>query len=428
MLNLNCVICAELFTQTADVYVTKCGHMFHYSCLCQWLERSKSCPQCRNKCTESNVHRVYFNLANLDNSTIDVGSLQEKLDNAQLKVQVTEKELRKAEEQIKTLKATQKKCMKTISGLEQKVQKNDFVILSYVEQLKIVKQQANEAESLRKEVKTLKEQITMMENVSSILTSTAQDAEKLLKEENNPMTLSVWVTTLKRELRTCESRKTDLRNVLKVVQSDLRREIDLRKKREDRLSQLESENYNLTLKISQIESEKEKQRLNETVIVDTPPKPNKSRLVNLQKETKRLSISPTTTQPAQKAEESDSPYLNIKSSSVPFSLLGLGLRGENRENTKHKDSNQNTDLWDKYTIFKKPRLMVPPNGSMKQGLTYDGLGGTTKLVEDQPEEDQTVLNKKSTSQSSLSNRLKAGKLRKFPSAGSASMDKFLNKN
>lgn len=424
MLNLNCVICAELFTQTADVYVTKCGHMFHYACLCQWLERSKSCPQCRNKCTESNVHRVYFNLANLDNSTIDIGSLQEKLDNAQLKIQVTEKELHKAEDQIKTLKATQKKCMKTISALEQKVQKNDFVVASYAEQLKLVKEQAKEAGSLRKEVKTLKDQITMMENVSSIITATAQDAEKLLKEESNPTTLSVWVSTLKRELRTCESRKTDLRNALKVVQSDLRRETELRKKTENRLVQLESEIYNLDLKLK---NEQEKHSLNKPV--PSPAASSSSntngRVAALQCETKRLSLSPTTSQP-KKVEDSDSPYFNIKSSGVPFSLLGLGLRGENRENTKNNQANYNSDLSDKYTIFKKPRLMMM-SSTLKPGLTYDGFGGTQKLVEQEEEKEDKIVTKKPTTQS-LNNRLKAGKLRKFPSAGSANIDKFLNKS
>ncbi|XP_055854117.1 E3 ubiquitin-protein ligase TRAIP [Episyrphus balteatus] len=434
MLNLNCVICAELFTHTADVYVTKCGHMFHYSCLCQWLERSKTCPQCRNRCTDANVHRVYFNLANLDTSTVDIGSLQEKLDNAELKVQVAEKDLRKAEEQVKNLKATQKKCMKTISGLEQKIEKNDFVILSYSEQLKMVKQQANEAESLRKEVKSLKDQITLMENVSSIITSTAQDAEKLLKEESNPMTLGVWVSALKRELRTCESRKMDLRNALKVVQNDLRREIDLRKKREERLSQLESENYNLSQKVIQLEFEKEKEKdkekTNKSHTNDSPSTSNHSnnnRVANLQKETKRLSLSPTVE--SKKIEDSDSPYFNIKSSGIPFSLLRLGgLKGENRENAINKELQYNSDLSEKYTIFKKPRLMIPPSGltsSLKPGLGYDGFGGTQKMIDE--EDKQRIINKKATTQS-LSNRLKAGKLRKFPSAGSGGMDNFLNKS
>lgn len=72
---------------------------------------SKSCPQCRNRCTDRNIFRVYFNLANLDVSRIDIGSLQEQLENANLKINIKEKELKKIEEEVKTLKGTQKKCM-----------------------------------------------------------------------------------------------------------------------------------------------------------------------------------------------------------------------------------------------------------------------------------------------------------------------------
>jgi len=72
---------------------------------------SKTCPQCRNKCTTRNIIRVYFNLANLDVSRIDVGSLQEQLDNANLAMKMKEKECHKVETQMKDLKETQKKCL-----------------------------------------------------------------------------------------------------------------------------------------------------------------------------------------------------------------------------------------------------------------------------------------------------------------------------
>lgn len=50
-------------------------------------------------------------MANLDSSRIDVGSLQDQLDNAQLQLKIKDKELEKAGEQIKNSKETQKKCM-----------------------------------------------------------------------------------------------------------------------------------------------------------------------------------------------------------------------------------------------------------------------------------------------------------------------------
>lgn len=196
------------------------------------------------------------------------------------------------------------------------------------------------------------------------------------------------------------------------------------------MSVLESENYSLTQRINELESEKEKEKLNKSYINDSPSTSKdakNSRLATLQNETKRLSISPTTGE-KKKIEDSDSPYLNIKSSGVPFSMLRLGsIRGHDRENAINKELNYNSDLSEKYTIFKKPRLTIPASGltsSLKPGLTYNGFGGTQKLID---EEEQLRLSYKKTSQS-LNNRLKAGKLRKFPSAGSAGIDKFLNKS
>lgn len=44
-------------------------------------------------------------------SHIDVGSLQEQLDNAKLSMKMVEKERNKDEQQIRDLKETQKKCL-----------------------------------------------------------------------------------------------------------------------------------------------------------------------------------------------------------------------------------------------------------------------------------------------------------------------------
>jgi len=47
----------------------------------------------------------------LDVSRIDVGSLQEQLDNAKLSMKMIEKERSKDEQQMRNLKETQKKCL-----------------------------------------------------------------------------------------------------------------------------------------------------------------------------------------------------------------------------------------------------------------------------------------------------------------------------
>ncbi|KAM8712759.1 hypothetical protein ACLKA7_013142 [Drosophila subpalustris] len=425
MLNLNCVICAELFTQSDEVYVTSCGHMFHHNCLMQWLERSKTCPQCRNKCTTRNIIRVYFNLANLDVSRIDVGSLQEQLDNANLAMKMKEQECHKVEAQMKDLKETQKKCLKTIAGLEQNLQKKDFVVSSYVAQIKLLKSDAQVVDQLRKENKSLKQQIHTMEGVSAILTASAADADRLLKNEANPHVLANWVSTLKRELRQCETKKTELRNVLKIVQNDLRKEMELKRKLEEQSSQLESDLYQAQEKIKSLQAQ--------TIDVDASNSSMglNTNLVSLQLEDRRSTISPTTKQNIKRIEESTSPYLNIKSSSVgmarflsvsnqPISKLSPIKRGSGISMTTGVVRKTSSDLSEKYSIFKKPRLLLgasSSNGAAAIGsnFAYNGVGGSEKIDPFAQRAEEEAAATGTTSSQPLANtvnlRLKSGSLR-----------------
>ncbi|XP_039482509.1 E3 ubiquitin-protein ligase TRAIP [Drosophila santomea] len=431
MLNLNCVICAELFGQADEVFATVCGHMFHHSCLNQWLDRSKTCPQCRNKCTTRNIFRVYFNLANLDVSRIDVGSLQEQLDNAKLSMKMVEKERSKDEQQIRDLKETQKKCLKTIAGLEQKVQKKDFLISSYVEQISILKSDAHVVDGLRKENKSLKSQIQAMEGMSAILAAGSADADRLLKNEADPHVLANWVSTLKRELRQCESKKTELRNVVKLVQNDLRKEIELKRKLEERVSHLESDLYQAQEKLHTFETK--------TVCLDSPNSSCglNSNILALKREERRTTISPTVKENIKRIEESTSPYLNIKSSSVGLAHLlntkgnigvakskispikGVGGGVSMSSGTIRKTS---SDLSEKYSIFKKPRLLLGSSSSSGLATTtgsnfvFNGMGGSEKVdpfAQRAEEESLSTVRSSTVLSRNVNQRLKAGSLRNF---------------
>ena len=39
VMNSSCDICRELFFAASDVFVTGCGHLFHYASLNQWIAR-----------------------------------------------------------------------------------------------------------------------------------------------------------------------------------------------------------------------------------------------------------------------------------------------------------------------------------------------------------------------------------------------------
>lgn len=75
----------------------------------QWMERSKSCPQCRFKCTERNIFRIYFNnQANLDTTQMNQANLLESLDNMTLQMREKEQSLKEVRQQKEKVEDTLK--------------------------------------------------------------------------------------------------------------------------------------------------------------------------------------------------------------------------------------------------------------------------------------------------------------------------------
>lgn len=249
-MNLNCPICAELFLPSDDVHCTTCGHLFHHQCLLQWLERSKTCPQCRNKCTAKNIFKVYFNQANLDTSRVDVGSLHEQLDNANLKIKMKEGEVNKAVREIAVLKDTQKKCMKTITALEDKVAQHKHLATTYAQQMQVLRNEIKVVESLRSENKALKGKLTLLDTVNDMITATYDETEKLLKEAKDVRALGICITSLKKELKNADIKKTEMRDTLKKMQHQARKAVEVKKMLDEKLAFLESENFHLKEKVS----------------------------------------------------------------------------------------------------------------------------------------------------------------------------------
>uniref|UniRef100_A0A182KAX0 RING-type domain-containing protein n=1 Tax=Anopheles christyi TaxID=43041 RepID=A0A182KAX0_9DIPT len=100
-MNVACPICHDAFVCSTHAVTTTCGHMFHHNCILQWLERSSTCPQCRNRCNQSELVKMYFHMSSnyeASNAEDNVGSLEEKLDELTLKI-------RQQEEILKTIEA-----------------------------------------------------------------------------------------------------------------------------------------------------------------------------------------------------------------------------------------------------------------------------------------------------------------------------------
>ena len=61
MTSIGCSTCIESFTPRCNVSTTPCGHVFHTSCITQWLGTGhNNCPECRKNCTLGQIRKLYF--------------------------------------------------------------------------------------------------------------------------------------------------------------------------------------------------------------------------------------------------------------------------------------------------------------------------------------------------------------------------------
>ncbi|RCN39585.1 zinc finger, C3HC4 type [Ancylostoma caninum] len=106
-----CVICTSTFISN-NIAALQCGHTFHFDCVSKWVERSKTCPNCRVRTTDRQIikHLYFdapdeFNTTQVISSDVQVETLSialEKEKNDHLEVL---EEVRKLKDQVSSLQA-----------------------------------------------------------------------------------------------------------------------------------------------------------------------------------------------------------------------------------------------------------------------------------------------------------------------------------
>ena len=119
-MRVQCSTCLELLAPGDDLTSTQCGHVFHVTCVIQWFETRKNCPQCRHPARESTLRRIFLAGTDGDTTTLGVDSsaLQSDLDDAKLQVRMKDNELRKAIGKVKEMEEQGMKQREEIKSLE----------------------------------------------------------------------------------------------------------------------------------------------------------------------------------------------------------------------------------------------------------------------------------------------------------------------
>ncbi|KAJ8962846.1 hypothetical protein NQ318_001246 [Aromia moschata] len=388
-MNINCVICSDLFVPTAEVYITKCGHMFHFHCLAHWIERSQTCPQCRNKTTDKTIHKVYFNLANTDGCTEDAGTLQNKVHDLQFQITLKEKDIKLFSEKYSKAKAQNIALREEIKELEDKCKSHESAIHGLKDRMVYLKSKSKDNDKLTEEVAKLKTRVKDMENIHLAVTGSKEDVNEMLRNEKNVESLALLSAILKKSLIDAERKKREMEHNLKRAQNEAakyRRDYntldgqnsDLKKELHQLKTCYENEKRYLKNKIADLDkkiSSTDKLDITNTslnrIILESPINFNRKPRLMSPEDGVRETESPSMVEKVQKILDSNSPYLPVKASNLAVDYNSI-------LNTKFQSKSGSSKSG--FTIFKAPpasleHIKLPTNTS---GISYNGLGGTSK--------------------------------------------------
>lgn len=230
---------------------------------------------------------------------------------------------------------------KTIQDLNNKVTKNDFLLKINSQELNVLKYTKQKLKDTEDLVKTLQDKLDLMAKVEGVIKSTVADVELLLSSDKDPKTLAIMVTALKRELKASEGRKNEVKKILKSTQDDVRREQDVKRNLQDSLSQIESDNFRMTEEIREKDRliEKLKSGCSSSSSITSPTSNltpcNKGKKGSLSMDWNVNTPSPTTlNEKVKQIQDSDSPYLNIKSSSIGLTPILQRMRPVTKRDDK----------------------------------------------------------------------------------------------
>ncbi|GMR36654.1 hypothetical protein PMAYCL1PPCAC_06849 [Pristionchus mayeri] len=96
----SCIICYSGF-RLKKIAALPCGHTFHYDCVLQWVQTSKTCPSCRKRCVESTIIKTLFFNTDHD-STVAVAAAEDELDSVKKELFEKKKECTEMEKKLKS--------------------------------------------------------------------------------------------------------------------------------------------------------------------------------------------------------------------------------------------------------------------------------------------------------------------------------------
>ncbi|XP_068619625.1 E3 ubiquitin-protein ligase TRAIP-like [Battus philenor] len=308
-MHMLCTICSDLMGQTDSIYVIKCGHIFHHNCLAQWIARSKTCPQCRKKVTESCMFRMYPTISN--DTGDDATTLQSRLDDALLQLRQLKAECKEKETQHEAMEIALRKNEIFLVACEKKLRVRESESAALKDQLEYVKVENKEIHILKEENGNLKKNIETLNGLQKVLNATSDEVEVMLQGYSDIRTIATFATALKRALCESEMKKNETRDNLQTVKRKLTEERAL-------VNVLRSKLRSAEMRCTELNIEKNRENKRDAVeafggtACEEVPKVQKVEVP---------ATNNSFTSLVNSIENSDSPYLKLKQSNLALTAL-----------------------------------------------------------------------------------------------------------
>ncbi|KAK3916232.1 E3 ubiquitin-protein ligase TRAIP [Frankliniella fusca] len=227
-MRLTCIVCRELLLPSEEVNVAPCGHFFHYTCWIGWLERSKTCPQCRKKTTEKQIFRLFFNLAEGEGEEIeDAAAVNNKLDSLAFNLRLKEKDLSNAKELLEKETNVNEGLRTEIKRYKKRMDEADTQRQCLESKISYLRMQAKETEQAKAQVESLKTKLDRLQRMDTIIHGNVSDVEAVLDTTKftpeGMRSLALFTASLKKALEESKERREQLREAHNADKCEMRK-------------------------------------------------------------------------------------------------------------------------------------------------------------------------------------------------------------
>ncbi|XP_044129285.1 E3 ubiquitin-protein ligase TRAIP [Bufo gargarizans] len=223
-----CTICSDFLDQHSDVAAIHCGHTFHHLCLEQWFTSapSRTCPQCRIQVSKRQIiQKLFFDVGLEEDTTLDPESLKNEVDKIKANLHEKEKEKRKCQDLVDSLREMLEIRNVTIEALQKKVEELEMLCSSLKRQMKFFDLQQSETKAAKDEARRLRNKLQQLESIEVLLQSQRPEVEAMIRDMGSGAAaveqLAIYCVSLKKEYDNLKEARKSFTEMMEKLKKEL---------------------------------------------------------------------------------------------------------------------------------------------------------------------------------------------------------------